>query len=65
MEVMPLYCLLSRLRAANSTNDGFGRISLKKSENDPARKSRICAAGGVKDAEWPRGSMKLVAEADR
>jgi len=22
---MPLYCLLSRLRVANSTNDGFGR----------------------------------------
>jgi hypothetical protein len=40
-------------------------IPLKKSENDPARKSRICAAGGVKDAAMPRGSMKLVAEADR
>ena len=32
MEVMPLYCLLSRLRVANSTNDGFRRtLSLQGS----------------------------------
>jgi hypothetical protein len=43
----------------------FAQISLKKSENEQARKSRICAAGGVEDAGWPRGSMKLAAGADR
>ena len=46
-------------------NGRCAQISLKKSENELARKSRICAEGGVEDAGWPRGSMTLVAGADR
>ena len=41
------------------------RISLKKSENDLARNSRVCAARGVEDAGWPREPMTPVAETNQ
>ena len=43
----------------------FPPISLKKSENYPARNSRICAEREREGAGWPRKPMTLVAETNR
>ena len=46
-------------------DDRYLRISLKKSENYLARKSRICAEREIEDAGWLRKPMTLVAETNR
>jgi hypothetical protein len=51
--------------ATPSVNDCSLRISLKKSENDLARNSRVCAARGVEDVGWPREPMTPVAETNQ